>query len=162
HRDFQRLSIFAPLLVLLLVWGLLGRKPAALLALLPMVFGVVAALALAALTGIPIGTFTLIVVPLLFGLGVDYGVYMSHRYLDRGTLHAPAALASVGRTLIVISSTTFIAFASLCLADFRGLREIGLLTACGIATSVVTALIVLPAALSLLDRSAVGRGHAGA
>ncbi len=159
HRDFQWLSVTAPLLVMAVVWLLLGRSVAAILALLPMMYGVLGALTLSVLMDIPINTLTLIVVPLLFGLGVDYGVYMVHRHLDPGRLGLAPALAAVNRTLIVISATTFIAFASLCLANFRGLREIGLLMACGIATAIGACFIVLPAALAVLERRTGTKGR---
>jgi predicted RND superfamily exporter protein len=150
--SFRTLAIAAPLLVLAITWILLGRGSAALLALLPMGAGVLTALAVAGAASIPISTLTLIVTPLLFGLGVDYGIYMVHAWLEAGWRSGSAALGAAGRTVVAASSTTFTGFASLCLAEFRGLREIGVLTACGIAAAVLAAILVLPAALALRAR----------
>lgn len=150
--DFRALGVAAPLLVLAVVWTLLGRSARSLLALLPMAGGVLAALALAAALKIPIGTLTLIVTPLLFGVGVDYGIYVVHRWMEGGAAASATDVSAAGRTVVMTSATTFVAFASLGLADFRGLREIGVLAAGGITAAVGTALIILPATLAMARR----------
>ncbi len=163
--DFRFFSVLVPASVVVLVWLLFHRRVTALAALLPMAYGVLAALGIAAALNIPIGMFTLIVPSVLFGLGADYGIFIMHRHFERGTMSPGEAQATAGRTVLITAATTFTGFASLCLARFQGLKEIGLLVACGIAAAVACALILLPALLALLERGhppGAGLHHRGA
>ena len=93
---------------------------------------------------------------ILAGLGVDYSVHVmshiSHESADRG--HSPrsgipAALCKVAVPVLIAGMTTIIAFIAVSRSSVQALREFSLLAAIGIACSVVSALLLLPALMFL-------------
>jgi len=113
--------------------------------LVPMVLVVTALFALMAVAGIAIDPVNLVVTPLLFGIGVDYGVYVGTRARDCGS--AERALTLSGRALVVTALTTVAGFGFLGLSRYPFLASLGLLAGIGLLLSLVLAVVVLPALL---------------
>ena len=95
----------------------------------------------------------------LFGLGIDYGIHFYARYAEeRGSGHGVAeaveeTFVSTGQGIAVSALTTAFALFVLQLADFRGFSEFGLIGGLGILFAVVSMLVVLPALLSIAERT---------
>ncbi len=76
---------------------------------------------------------------ILFGLGIDYPLHLYNRFAEerRAGYGCAEALARTWRNTakgaVYAGATTSAAFAVLCFAKFRGLLEVGLLTAIGVA-----------------------------
>ncbi|MEM7788233.1 MAG: MMPL family transporter [Bacteroidota bacterium] len=98
---------------------------------------------------------------ILFGLGIDYGIHFYARYAEERGLgkDVPEAVeetfVSTGQGIAVSAMTTASALFVLQLADFRGFSEFGLIGGLGILFAVVSMLTVLPALLSLAERTGV-------
>jgi hypothetical protein len=92
----------------------------------------------------------MIALPLLMGIGIDYGVHIVHNYLeqDRNYRMSPATAIAV----TVDALTTVIGFGSLLIASHNGLQSLGRVLTLGIAICTVVSLIMLPALLTLLSR----------
>lgn len=95
----------------------------------------------------------------LLGLGIDYGIHGAARYrqlLAAGNPAGPAldaTLRSSGPGILASAMTTAGAFGVLALAHFRPLRELGILVAAGVASILVTSLLIgTPLALLLGHR----------
>jgi hypothetical protein len=91
-----------------------------------------------------------VVLPITFGIGVDYALNLYQRYRQDGEV--AGALASSGGAVALCSATTIIGYATLIIADNRAIFSFGLAAVLGEATSLAAALVVLPAALQLFGR----------
>jgi len=90
------------------------------------------------------------VLPITFGIGVDYAVNLYQRY--RQTCSVEEALASSGGAVALCSATTMIGYATLVTADNQAIQSFGLTAVIGEITCLTAALFALPAILSLRDR----------
>ena len=90
------------------------------------------------------------VLPITFGIGVDYAVNLYQRY--RQTCSVEEALSSSGGAVALCSVTTMIGYATLVTADNQAIQSFGLTAVIGEVTCLTAALFALPAVLSLRDR----------
>lgn len=112
-------------------------------------------LAVLALAGMRLSFFNMTVVPLLVGLGINYGIHVLHAYHERGLTAAHAArrlAASVGSA----AATTVVGFTGLLLARHPGLWSMGFTASVGIGITVLSCLLFLP---SMADFLALLRGR---
>ncbi len=147
-------------LVWRVVFSELLRTPVtAILLTLPLIMSLSWAGGLAA---VAFGTLNLMTSTLglvLFGLGIDYGIHFYARYAEeRGTGQGVAeaveeTFVSTGQGIAVSALTTASALFVLQLADFRGFSEFGLIGGVGILFAVISMLTVLPALLSIAERT---------
>lgn len=101
-----------------------------------------------------------VALPITFGIAADYSINMLRRYQSdvRGSLDA--ALASTGGAVALCSATTIIGFGSLIMAKNQALFSFGVVAIAGELTCLSTAVLALPAALSLWERRAHARHDA--
>jgi uncharacterized protein len=121
----------------------------------PFVIGslVVAVLWLLAVTmklGIKINFVNFIAFPITFGIGVDYAVNVMARYLRDGGRDVGAAVRGTGGAVGLCSLTTIIGYSSLLVAKNVGLFLFGLLAVFGEVACLTTAVVLLPAVLTLV------------
>ncbi len=96
---------------------------------------------------------------ILFGLGIDYGIHFYARYAEeRGAGKnvedaVEETFVSTGQGIAVSACTTACALFVLQLADFRGFSEFGLIGGLGILFALLSMLTVLPALLSIAERT---------
>jgi predicted exporter len=107
------------------------------LALLPVGGGVTAVLAMMHLAGHSLNLFHIVAIPLVMGLGADYGIFMVCRKdaaLYHGTLKA----------VLFSALSTLAGFGALILARHPALFSMGLTVLTGITTALIMALFVIP------------------
>lgn len=122
-----------------------------LLALLPIVVGVLWMLGLMTLFGVKLTFYNLVVLPAVLGIGVDSGVHIIHRYREEGLGSIWRIVRSTGEAISMAALTTMVGFAGQLLSFHPGLRSIGMLAVIGIGTTLVAALTFLPALLQWLE-----------
>ncbi len=115
---------------------------------LPLVVSLICAVGLMALIGRDMNVLALGALPLIFGIGVDDGVHLVHRYREEGD--PVKACASVGRAILLTTITTLISFGALLLLNHVGLETLGLLVGTGVAFCFLTSVTVFPAAVVFL------------
>jgi predicted RND superfamily exporter protein len=98
------------------------------------------------------------VLPITFGIGVDYAVNYYQRY--KQTCSVEDALSTSGGAVALCSLTTIIGYATLVTADNQAIQSFGLTAVLGEVTCLSAALFALPALLSLLDRKSTALEHA--
>lgn len=125
----------------------------ALLCLLPVAVAFLLLLGVMAGAGVPINPANVIVLPLLFGMGVDSGVHMMHRYRQSPDEHPPGLAGGTGKGITLTSLTTMVGFATLMLARHRGIISLGFVLAMGMALTLLTCLAVMPALLELRNKT---------
>ena len=90
------------------------------------------------------------VLPLIVGIGVAYGIYVVQRY--RESHEATFYSKSTGRAVVLSALTSTFAFASLLVGAHRGIRSLGLVMTIGIIACLIAALALLPALLETARR----------
>ncbi|HMB92822.1 MAG TPA: MMPL family transporter, partial [Rhodothermales bacterium] len=121
------------------------------LAMLPLVVGVLWMLLVLELLGLKLTFYNLVVLPAVLGIGNDAGAHIVHRYREEGAGSILRVLRSTGEHVTMGALTTMISFAGLLLSFHPGLRSIGALAVVGIGTTLASALIFLPALLQWLE-----------
>lgn len=138
-------------IVALLMLVNFGSLRWALLALLPLAVGVLWMLLLMELLDLSLNFYNLVVLPAVLGIGNDAGVHLVHRYREEGRGSIRYVLRSTGEHVAMGSLTTMIGFGGLLLSFHPGLRSIGELAVVGIGTTLLAALLFLPALLQWLE-----------
>ncbi len=154
------LSVGALALFLLLYFRSIRE---ALLSALPVGIGTLCTLGLAEAVEIKLNYLNVIAFPIVIGIGIDAGFHLLHRFRELGGHDLRIPIERTGRAIVLSSLSTCFGFASLATAQFRSLREIGILILFGILSTLLSALVLLPAVLRLLvaERSEVFSGGRG-
>lgn len=127
----------------------------ALLALLPLLLSMAWMMGLIRIVGMKFNLVNMAATPIILGIGVDFGVYILHRYMeehDKEGETIPSVLASTGGAIVVSGLTVIVAFAALIFARYQGLSSLGIVASIGIAFAALSAITVLPAILRLLEK----------
>jgi hopanoid biosynthesis associated RND transporter like protein HpnN len=147
-RSYEQAAISAILVILAVLWLDFRSISHTLLAALPLVLGMCQTLGLMGLLGIDLNPANLIGIPLILGIAVDYGVHVLHDALERP---GPYAISpSTANSVLVDALTTILGFGALMVASHRGLESLGRVLTIGVTTCTLTALVFLPAVLTLL------------
>ncbi len=119
----------------------------ALLALLPVGVAFLVTFGVMLAAGTDVNPANIIILPLLFGIGVESGVHMLHR--DR--LHPdevpPGLTAGTGKGVVMATLTTIMGFGSMLLGHHRGIRSLGFVVSVGMTVILVVCIVVMPAVL---------------
>jgi len=127
-------------------------------ALLVLIMAVLWSLGFALATVGHFNILSIAVIPMVLGIGIDFGIQILGRYeeeLGHGrTINeaVTAALQHTGVAIITGGSTTAAAFFTLCFNDFVGLAELGVIAGCSMIFCITANLVVLPAVFILRDR----------
>jgi len=137
--------------VTLLMWLNFRTPRWTMLALLPLVVGVLWMLLVMELLGMKLNFYNMVMLPVVLGIGNDAGAHLVHRYRERGPGSILQVLRSTGEHVTMASLTTMMGFAGLLLSFHPGLRSIGELAVVGIGTTLLAALVFLPALIQWLE-----------
>ncbi|BCX81539.1 conserved hypothetical protein [Methylomarinovum caldicuralii] len=114
------------------------------LVLLPLGLGALLTGAAMAVLDLPFNYANVIVLPLLFGLGVDNGIHMIHRMHQLPTGDS-ILTTSTARGIFFSALTTLFSFASLGFVSHAGIASIGQLLTVGLILNLLCTFFVLPA-----------------
>jgi hopanoid biosynthesis associated RND transporter like protein HpnN len=154
---FQQAFASAVVVIAVLLLALWRRVADTALVMTPLALAATFTTALGVLLGIPFNFADVIVLPLLFGLGVNSGIHLVERW-RLGDIAAERLLAtSTARAVVYSSINTVGSFGTLGFATHRGIASMGQLLALGVALTVICNLVVLPALISLRERGIKSR-----
>jgi predicted RND superfamily exporter protein len=137
--------------VFLLMFATFKRLGLTLLALSPTVLGLIWSGAILAASGVELDLFSIFAILTLIGIGVDYGIHLVHRFsTEAGTLDH--ALTRIAPTNLVAAGIALLGCGSLVTSDYPPLRSLGIVTVVSLSTCLITAVIVLPALLMVLEK----------
>lgn len=122
----------------------------AIIAMLPLVVGLVILFGIMMLTGMMFNFYNLVVLPAILGIGEDNGVHLAHRFREEGG-SMWEVLSSTGQHVTVGSLTTMLGFSGLLFTTHPGLQSLGAMAVIGIGMTLVTALTFLPALIQWLE-----------
>jgi predicted RND superfamily exporter protein len=112
-----------------------------------LLLGVAWLVGIAAAFRVRVNFLNFVVLPITFGIGVDYAVNIIQRYRLEGRGSLAHVLRETGGAVALCSSTTIIGYSSLVVADNQALSGFGLLASLGELSCITAALIALPAFL---------------
>lgn len=158
QRDMAIATVISVLgVAVLLVVAFRGVvRPA--LAVLTLGIGLSWSLGFTTLTIGHLNILTIVFLPMLVGLGIDYSIHFIARFEEergagRSVRDALArTFAGTGKGIVAAALTTAVTFATLMLTGFKGLMELGFLGGSGILLAALAAFTTLPALLVLHEK----------
>ncbi|TDI87537.1 MAG: hypothetical protein E2O78_00990 [Caldithrix sp.] len=129
---------------------------ATLLVLSPLLLGVLWMIGTMYLMGTKWNLFNIVVIPSVIGIGVDNGVHIYHRYKEEGPGSLIHVVKNTGLAISMTTLTTIVGYSGLIVAHHPGLNSIGKLALIGIGLTYLTAILILPAILQLLETRGTG------
>lgn len=156
--SIQTVGLISLAFVAVLLWLGLGSGRAIVAAIATLIIGLTFTAGFAALTVGSLNVLSLTFAVLFIGLGIDFAVHIILRRVGEGggTEGADAHAAwrgvtrGLGPTIALCGLTTAIAFLSFWPTAFRGLAELGLISAAGMVIAVAVSFTVLPPLLDLM------------
>lgn len=148
-RSYEQAAIYALVVISVVLLIDFGNPLHALLASLPLGFGMLQTFGLMGWMNIPLNPANIIALPLILGLGVDYGVHLVHDYLHQSGRFRPSPSTMVA--VVVDSLTTLVGFGSLMLSSHQGLQSLGRVLTIGVSFCLFNSVTLLPALLAIIS-----------
>ncbi|HZR65472.1 MAG TPA: MMPL family transporter [Terriglobales bacterium] len=142
--------------ILLIVYLCFRSVRVSLIALIPIIFGVVATFGLLLLVRHRFSFISITAIPLIIGIGIDNGIHLVRRYLESESNDILAVTKASGAALIQSNLTTMVGFGALMTSSFAPLVEMGLVTTLGVALALAGGLLLIPAVFLIGERRRPG------
>jgi uncharacterized protein len=159
RRDTTIATMLSAVGVMLLYVAVFSEVVRPLLALATLVIGACWALGLTALTIGHLNIVSIVFMPMLMGLGIDYGSYFIARYEEEKRAAGTAVRQAMAQTFVatgpgiaITALTTALTFGTLCLTGSKGIAELGFIGGSSVLLTVLATYLVLPALLALHER----------
>ena len=91
------------------------------------------------------------ILPLLLGIGVNYGVQVVHDYRSQKGQYAISG--NTFGTLVLTALTSIVGFGSMMVASHRGLFSLGIALAIGVSSCLFVSLVFVPALLGVISKN---------
>ena len=153
--SFQQALLFAVVSITLVILLVMRSFRNTGLIILPLMLTAIGALAFGVLADQQVNMASILVWPLIFGLGVDNGIHVVDRYLGEGDVEH-LMHSSTPRAVVLSTLTTFGAFAALSLSPHAGTASIGMLLAVSIGLLLLFTIFLLPVLLAKAGRQGMG------
>ena len=149
-RDEGPLAILAAALAVLLILISDFRSAREVVAaFLPLAVGVSCYIGYLGYAGENINMFNMVILPTVFGIGIDTSIHLLHRVREEGADAMPLIANTTGSAAGMSAATTAVGFGALYLATNPGLASIGKLAPVGIILCYLSS-VLLTCSLSLL------------
>lgn len=145
--SYERAAIYSFIVIMALLFFDFRNLRDSALAALPLGVGVIQMFGIMGILNIPLNPANMIALPLVLGIGIDYGVHVIHDWRTQrsGFSMSPSTTVAV----VVDGLTTIVGFGALMIASHQGLQSLGRVLTIGISCCMFTSLIMLPALLKL-------------
>ncbi len=94
-----------------------------------------------------INFYNIVVLPAIFGIGIDDIVHLYHRYNEEGPGSLEKVLNSTGGAIVATTLTTLVGFSGLAFTWHAGLQSMGDLAIIGLTLCLITSILFFPAIL---------------
>ena len=121
------------------------------LVFIPLGLTALVVLSFSVLTGMSLNMANVVVIPLIFGLGVDNGIHIVKRYHQESDAQQ-LIYSSTPKAVFLSNLTSFSTFSALSFSSHQGIYSIGVLLTIGLFTLMFLTLISLPALLTTFSR----------
>ncbi len=150
-KDGRNAILLTLLVVFFILWIDLKKPHLALIAMIPLAFGVIWMVGMMYLSGIKLNTMNVMGLPLIIGIGIDDGVHLIHRWKYEGRRKIHTVFSSTGKAVLLTSLTTMLAFGSMIFSAFPAWGSFGGSLFIGVAACFLTSVTVLPGIMGLLE-----------
>ena len=157
------LTIISSFIILILIFYLRDKSiTLGIITAIPIIFCVSWILGSMYLLGLSLNVMTITIASLTVGLGVTYGIHISHRFVEEveknGDIEKAAhrTINSTGVSLFGAAATTIAGFALLSFSLMPPLQQFGEMTALTILFAFVSSVFILPSFLTLWARRKYG------
>ncbi len=154
-NSFEQAITLSVTLILTLLVVYFRSISLALLVFVPLLLATLFSLAVAELVGLTLNMANILVVPLIFGLGVDTGIHVVHRFTREGSV-TQLFQTTTARAVLISALTTIGTFFSLSFSPHKGAASIGLLLSIAISMMLLVTILVLTALLRIFGKHASG------
>lgn len=117
------------------------------IALAPLFLSILMMLGIMGLFSVHLNFFNMVVLPIIFGIGVDNGVHFYHRFQEEGYKNIPRVMTTTGGASVMMALTNIAGFAGMVFADHKGLASIGVAAIIGMLAELVVTTFFFPALL---------------
>lgn len=142
-ESFKHALFFAFVAVSFILLLALRNVVYTLMVLLPLMLTAVFTVAIAVLIDMPFNMANILVLPLIFGLGVDNGIHVVDRFRNEGNVDQ-LVHSSTPRAVLLSTLTTIGTFASLSLSPHVGTASIGVFLTIAVGFILVFSVLLLP------------------
>ncbi|MBP7433966.1 1-acyl-sn-glycerol-3-phosphate acyltransferase [bacterium] len=143
--DFQKLLNYSMIVVFLLLFILSGRLELAIAAMIPIIFSWVWTLGFMSIFDVRFNIVNIIVVTFIFGLGIDYVVFIMRAKMQEYAFGEKSWERSYKGSILISCLTTVAGVGSLALAVHPALRSIALIAVAGMISTLINAFVLAPA-----------------
>jgi predicted RND superfamily exporter protein len=152
EHDGLRVTGVALLGLIVMVVLLVGPNRRSIAVMCGTVGGSLLMIAVCALVGIKVNFLDFVALPITLGLGIDYAINVAHRHDSEDIPDPITTLRTSGSAVFVCSLTTMIGYGSLLVSENLAIRGFGTASLIGEVTTVLTALVLVPAMLVVTAR----------
>jgi predicted RND superfamily exporter protein len=161
-RSFRLALISAAIAISALLFLLWQRPGDVAIVLTTLALGSILTCASMALLGVDFNFANVLVLPLLFGIGVDSGIHLVHRARydaeNPDDSHGSLIETATAGAVFYSAMTTTLSFGTLALSGHKGMQGLGIMLTIGMFWTIVANLIVLPALLVVCGISPMPQG----
>ena len=150
ERAYLQGTAYAFILVGLLTFLMIRHARESLLALLPLVLGLLWTIGLMHVFGIKFNLANVWGLPLIIGAAAEFGLNVIVRYMEGRRHGGPLVARSTVMAVALNGITTMVGFGSLMTAAHQGIFSLGLLLTIGSGCGLLASLVVLPVILRLI------------
>jgi len=151
-EDFNMLVSLSLIIVFLVLLMFFGRIELSLVAFIPILLSWLWTLGLMGLFGLEFNIFNVIISTFVFGLGIDYCIFMTRGLINQHK-YGNKSLSPFRLSIMFSTVTTVTGIGVLYFAHHPALKSIALVSVFGILSSILMAYIILPILFSWLVRS---------
>jgi len=148
-KGFKQASIYAVIVVFLMLFLEFRHFGYALGALLPLSFGGAWMFGVMHSLDRSLNYANIIAFPLVIGLAVDYGVYLAHRLREDRSRHPFGVMERAAGPVFMAALTTLAGIGAICMGEHRGAASLGEALIYGILTCLTAAILLLPSAAAV-------------
>lgn len=152
QSDGPVVTLVATLGLVIMVVLVVGRNISAVAVMTATLLGSLALVAVCALIDLKVNFLDFVALPITLGLGIDYAINVAHRHHSEDQRDPRETLRTSGSAVLLCSLTTIIGYGSLLVSENLAIRGFGVASLIGEVACLMTALIVVPAILSISYR----------
>ena len=157
QEDMSLISIVGFLGILLVVLMLFRSFTDGIIMSIPMVIGATWTFGFIGFVGMEINQFLIGFFTMILGLGIDFGMHITHRYKESKSIQK--TLTSVGPGILTAAATTVLGYLALLSGSLPMLHNLGIILAVGILTSMFAAFMLTPSLIKLKETYKGGKNN---
>ncbi|MDC0068465.1 MMPL family transporter [Gammaproteobacteria bacterium] len=144
---FQTAILIAVLVIFLILLITLRSLVDSILVFIPLAMTAMLTLSVSVLMDLPLNMANVVVIPLIFGLGVDNGIHIVKRFHQSSNVEA-LMHSSTPKAVFLSNLTTLGTFSALSFSSHQGIYSIGILLTIALTSLIFLTLVSLPALLA--------------